>query len=504
MPADSMRNRRHVAIVGGGVAGLAAFIELVRRSAADEISIIDLKPYGGGEGFRAIDRRLLCNTSAETLSVLHGRTDDFQNFLSASGHPASPDAFAPRRDVFAYFKSRYVRALADAAALEMACRWIEGAACRIDRCGDAGYRVTLTDGRAVDATHVVVATGNGAPVVPDELRPYLPDGRVCRCPYPEAALLARLAPHSRVLVLGGRLSAVDAALVLCGEGHTATLCSPSGRLPAVRTCTPVTPRARLDIGALQKLDPHAATFRRSLLRLIARAAYSISSRLLSAQTSRAGDPIRRLREEIALAAEGRTDWQYGLAHILEAGNSALAKLKPEARGPVLQQVVSLCGRYLFAFPLQSARALAAYAEEDRFAIRADRLKHVAVDADRRVVTFASGAEETFDAIVCATGYEKQRVFADDESLHLVQSACGNAGPAVADPSLRLWLRHGAGPERVWLCGAAAHAAAPLENAVFQFVRQAHAIAAAIEADDAAASRSLRSTATEAVREGVAQ
>jgi hypothetical protein len=504
MHAPLIDKRRHVAIIGGGIAGLAAFIELVRTSVACDVSIIDTRPYGGGDGFRAVDRRLLCNTSVESMSVVYGQLHDFQQYLHANGHPAAPNDFVPRRLVFEYVKARYEAACEEATSLGIGRAWIEGTALRIDLEENGVYRIVLTNGCSITATHVLICIGNGKPNVPDELRPHLAETHVYRSPYPEAGLLSHLAPRSRILILGSRLSAIDAALVLCAEGHTAVLASPSGQLPAVRTGTPMTPRARMDAEALQALDPRSHLFRRSLLRLFSSAIFPIAARTLSDQTCRSPDPIDRLHQETVLARDGKTDWQHSLAQFLEAGNRALVALEPDIRQVALRQIMSLCGRYLFAFPLQSAEAIIAFAEEERFSIRADRFKTMASAPRGSVVSFYSGHTDSFDAIVCATGYEKRSVWASRHSMHLFPPDSEEAAPAYAAPDLRLSTKSNSAAQRIWLCGACAYPAAPLENAVFQFVRQAHSIVAAIGAEDAIPRRSPASLRSDAQREGMLQ
>jgi uncharacterized NAD(P)/FAD-binding protein YdhS len=504
MRAILNNKKRHVAIIGGGIAGVAAFIEIVRTSVACDVSIIDPRSYGGGDGFRASDGRLLCNTSVETMSALYGQCHDFREYLHSNGHPASADDFVPRRIAFQYVKTRYEEACEEATRLGIGRNWIKGTAFRIDLQENDLYRIALTNGRSVTATHVLICTGHGEPYVPNELRPYLAETHVYRCPYPEAGLLSRLAPRSRVLVLGGRLSAIDAALVLCGEGHTAVLASPSGQLPAVRTACPMTPRVKMDAEALQALDPCSDRFRRSLLRLFSRAIFPISARTLSEQTCRSLDPIDRLYKETNLARDGKVDWQYSIGQFLEAGNQALVALEPDIRQIAFPQIMSICGRYLFAFPLRSAEAILKFAEEGRFSIRADRFKEMASAPGGSVVSFYSGHTDTFHAIVCATGYEKRRVWATGNSFHLFPPDGEEAAPAHAAPDLRLSAKDGYAPEKIWLCGACAYPAAPLESAVYQFVRQAHSIVATLGAEDPILHRSSSSHEFNAAREGLLQ
>lgn len=101
-----VRHHRYVSgrvvIIGGGAAGTAAFVALVRHRAAGSIDVVDPRPPGGGVVFGAAGPGLLCNTSAGVMSLDPADPNGFVRYLRASGVPATPDDFVPRELVGRY------------------------------------------------------------------------------------------------------------------------------------------------------------------------------------------------------------------------------------------------------------------------------------------------------------------------------------------------------------------------------------------------------------------
>ena len=77
--------KRKALILGGGVVGVAAFIALVRRGAADVIEIVNPGPLGLGKAFATTESALLTNTSVDALSIIADDKDDFLHYLHNRG-----------------------------------------------------------------------------------------------------------------------------------------------------------------------------------------------------------------------------------------------------------------------------------------------------------------------------------------------------------------------------------------------------------------------------------
>ncbi|MEV4258922.1 FAD/NAD(P)-binding protein, partial [Spirillospora sp. NPDC049652] len=196
--------KRRVVIIGGGVAGTAAFAALAR--AGVDADIVDPLPAGEGTAFGVGDAGLLSNTSAELMSLRPGLPRDFAR---ARGAPADGEVFAPRREF-----ARYLRGVYETCAGRpgSAHRRIARRAVAVRPLGEgAGYRVLLDDGSQVPASDVLVCLGWGPSRVPAGL-----GGRpgIVTSPFPDDRMLEAVPPSGRVLVLGTKLSAIDAALLL--------------------------------------------------------------------------------------------------------------------------------------------------------------------------------------------------------------------------------------------------------------------------------------------------
>lgn len=210
--------KREVVIIGAGVAGIAAFVSAVRNRSVSRIDIVDPRGIGNGVAFATSEPELLCNTSVETMSLLDDDPYDFLHYLRAKAIDVSPDAFVPRFHVSRYLADRYAdhRMLARDAGIQH--RHLMATARTIEKQPTGGYRVLLEDGTSLEASDVVICTGSGAPFLPDALRPHIGAPAFFECLYPERRVMDYLAMPSRVLIVGSRLSAVDAALLACGAG----------------------------------------------------------------------------------------------------------------------------------------------------------------------------------------------------------------------------------------------------------------------------------------------
>ena len=85
-----------LAIVGAGAAGVATFIAAVRAQVARSIYMIDPQPIGPGAAFSNTDNDILCNTSVDTMSVLHDMPLDFLEHLRCEGYAFTAESFVPR------------------------------------------------------------------------------------------------------------------------------------------------------------------------------------------------------------------------------------------------------------------------------------------------------------------------------------------------------------------------------------------------------------------------
>lgn len=460
----------HVVIIGGAVTGLAAFISLVRAGTAASVEIIDPDGIANSIAFSTTQGALLCNTSVQTMSVLDDDMNDFQSYLRDQGVVVSEEAFVPRSWVAGYLKARYARYRDLAWVTGIRHRVVQSSVRTIKALPLSGYQLQLDDGTEIQASDVLICTGNAGPVVPPLVSAHLPSPTVFLTPYPESRLLESFAGPSRILVLGSRLSAIDSALLLCNAGHKVLMASPSGRLPGVRTATPRVLVQGLDEARFARLDLENPRLYWHVLRIVARAAKAINARPLHEQIDRALDPVQRLRGEAALAARGVTDWQNLLVHCMDLADIKLRNAPPSVRVGALQNCWEAVGRYLFAVPLQTATTLLRFIDEGLLQLA----PQVPTKLDWQGGWQVHGRDgiERVDAVVCATGFHKQRFHASADGLELLRDPQAACTPPQVSAQLQVTLPGSPQPQRIWMLGVASYLAAPMVNSVYQSVRQA--------------------------------
>jgi uncharacterized NAD(P)/FAD-binding protein YdhS len=464
---------QHVVIIGGGTTGIAAFTGIIEHRSARRVDLVDPGTAGFGKTFANTRLELLCNTPAESMSVLAHEPDDFLAYLRALDIPASRHDCVPRAYVSRYAMQRYREYCRIAEQKDIQHTHFPARAQAIVRQPDGHYRVNLSDGNAIAASHVIVCHGYGEPVVAAPLHGLLGSPGLFTSPYPEQALLDKLAPRSKVLVVGSKLSAIDSAVLLCSHGHRVVMVSPSGDIPAVRTRAPDLSSV-LQPG-LNRIDFAAGSFRFALLRAIERGLRQIGAPTLRPQVSRARTTIDRLREEIALAEQDRIAWQDLLLAFLKQGNDILAAEGHGIPFEHFRNCMRMTTRYLSAVPASNAKKLLKFLEEGSLQIRKAGLQHVRRGADWEVALDDGMPVEHYDAIVCASGYKKPPLDVTGDAL-LVDPEPGRewTEPKVS-PDLRVCLPGASLPERIWLLGVTSYKRAPLVNGVYQATKQAEFI-----------------------------
>ncbi|MGA2343972.1 MAG: FAD/NAD(P)-binding protein [Steroidobacteraceae bacterium] len=116
---------RAVVIVGGGFAGAALAVHLLRRASGLSVTLIERgDSIGRGVAYDAKDPIFVLNVPASKMSLDRDRPDDFVEWAGAA---ATPHAFLPRA-----LYGRYVEARLGEAAQRSACafRVIRGDAVR--------------------------------------------------------------------------------------------------------------------------------------------------------------------------------------------------------------------------------------------------------------------------------------------------------------------------------------------------------------------------------------
>ncbi|WP_372405811.1 FAD/NAD(P)-binding protein [Streptomyces luteireticuli] len=484
-----MTERRVVVIVGAGVAGTAVLWHLVdalggasgRRPEVGSVVVADPSPAGRGLAFGEDDPLLMCNSAADANSLLPDRPDDFVDHLRGLGWTGKPDSCVPRARMADYCHDRWARARDLAGEQGVAVRHVR-AAVRSVRPGPRPV-VTLDTGERVVADDVVVATGVHRPRVPDGFADFTAHPRYLDSPYPVERLRAQLGTGRRVLVLGSRQSAVDAALLLCRDGHRTTMASPSGTLPAVRTSLHAPARDFPPLERLARLDPADPLLAERMTRCVVEAVRLLGGTPLRRQTSRAADPVRRLAEETALAEAGAVQWPGVAAAVIEAFTAFAEGLPPDRRRTLTERFAWFTDRYVTALAAVNARRLLVHFHSGELELAATYPRSVSFGNGTWRVEWPGSRSPTgvFDHVVNATGFHPPELWWADGGAELRLVPHGTDTVRHLGPDLRVRREPGAPPERVWVAGVGTHPRVPFSNFLPTVARQARAVARQVAA-----------------------
>ncbi|MEU4796712.1 FAD/NAD(P)-binding protein [Streptomyces sp. NPDC023327] len=353
-PSGADRTEGHdVVVIGCGTVGTSVFVHLVDPAARPHpvarqvdpagrirsVSLVDPNPVGWGLAFGDGDPLLMCNSAVDLNSLLAHHPADFLDRLRRHGWQGRPDDCVPRAWLAAYCHQRYIRARRHATTHGIQVRHLRATARTVTAQHDA-YCVRLDNGQDLTATHVVISPGVHRPRTPDAFARHQHHHAYLDSPYPTTRLREHLSRPARVLVLGTHQSAIDAALLLCRDGHHTTLTSRSGRLPAVRTALKAVPRPLPPLRRILRLDPADPHLADKLTRYVVEAIRLIDPRPLRHQTSGATDPVQRLREETALAERGACGWAEICTPLIEA---VITWEQPACRGDCRQPAGGTAG-----------------------------------------------------------------------------------------------------------------------------------------------------------------
>ncbi|MFJ9517967.1 FAD/NAD(P)-binding protein [Kitasatospora sp. NPDC101801] len=472
---------KHAVIVGGGASGVTMFTALATAPGISSITVVDPNPIGLGTAFGTTDPLLLCNTSVDVTSLRPGGESDLLAYLAARGWPVHRDHFVPRYLVGQYCRERYLtyRRIVEQSGVRVRHHRARGTAVGPGEGG--GHTVVLDDGSRLAATDVFLCLGLDQPVVPELVRRHLGHPDLSSSPYP-VRRLRELPRTARVLVLGSKLAAIDATLVLGRPGRHVVLASPSGRLPAVRTRLSRPARPVLDPVSWRRLAPNSPDFDLAAARLVVSAVGRAGAgAALRTQTSGAAAPADRLAEELRLAESGQVPWQDAIAEIIEAINDSTSAWPVRTRTAILGRYRTLISRYISSIPARNARLLLDQFTRGTLAIAPGLPEAVtpAEDGPGWLVHWADGRTERMDHIVCAAGYHKPTLRRLPDGTLLLHSDPASAS-AGAEPEISADLRvcdpHTGEPERIWVLGAASHPRAAIVNYLNTAARQAADVA----------------------------
>jgi uncharacterized NAD(P)/FAD-binding protein YdhS len=289
-----------IAIIGGGMAGAACAMHLLRDHPGLRAGLTIIEPravLGAGLAYSTPAPEHRINVAAARMSVLPEDPLHFDTWLRARGLPAADPAAAmpdgrlyPGRALFGHYMAELLRAQVEAHPA-VRFRHVRARAESLAPAG-AGWEIRLEGGDTLPADAVVLAVSHSAPDLP-AMFAGVPG--VVADPWDMEALGA-IAPQARVLIVGTGLTACDVVASLMARGHHGgiTAVSRHGLLPR--------PRTELPVEAEGDFTTAPETTARALLRRVRRAV------AVAAACGRPWENIIDALRQQAGAAWGTLDW----------------------------------------------------------------------------------------------------------------------------------------------------------------------------------------------------
>ncbi|MBC8947885.1 FAD/NAD(P)-binding protein [Xenorhabdus sp. TS4] len=474
-------HKRSLAIVGGGAAGVATFIAAVQHRAAQIIYVIEPGPVGPGMAFFNLDGDVLCNTSIDTMSVVADNPLDFLDYLHKHGHIVTPESFVPRQWVGNYLNQRFLEfstiALKTGIDVFHMPHLFRGLKVNPHRCYTLWHGDSLTP-QSLEVTDVIFCTGLGASRLPEVLKPHLTRPTFIHSPYPEKEMLARIPPQSRVLVIGSKLAAIDAAILLCREGHSVTMISPSGDIPAVRSRLVKSPGTFFEhkntMSIMNRQGNQLTHFfpdslKHAYLKYFYRALKKYTKIPWREQFSNANSCRERLREEIAIAEQGKSQWQDMIVNFVYVVNEVHLNDNTYFGGSFHPNFEKMLHRYITAIALPNAQKLLHYMDSGSLLIQKGEILNVVIEEGEANTWLVNLGQDyqPFDAIVAAVGYHQPDFILDEDGILEIDTHGQRSERAISiSPEMGVIPPDFKEKESIWFVGTPAHKRLWVPNALF--------------------------------------
>jgi uncharacterized NAD(P)/FAD-binding protein YdhS len=237
---SNMQQTNDIAIVGMGVGGLASLIQLVEDPILSKkiktIYVFDKNPINESNIFWHSTDRVYLNTSASLNSLLPGDDNHFYNWAlskpSYANFNITPETFLPRPVYGSYMKELFELYLEKAKLCSIHVTVINDYVKSYAKRSEL-IQITQSNGIKSLFRYAIFSIGNDRRTKNAYNHLETSDAYLKR-PCMPLERYHHIKKHKKVLVIGGRLSAVDAILLLADGRAKITIASRSGTFPSVR------------------------------------------------------------------------------------------------------------------------------------------------------------------------------------------------------------------------------------------------------------------------------
>lgn len=218
------RQRKVLAIVGGGFTGAAVAYHLARNNVLIDIIIFEPRAIlGAGLAYDTDDIVYRINVPAGRMTLLPGEDAHFADWLERDGWLArDQEAFHggvayPPRQVFGRYVEEQLAPFVQSGQVRHVREKVIGAT-RTHK----GWRLKTDADQLYEADLLTVATTHPKPAIPRELQPVAGDFRVVTDGL-ASGVLNSIGPDERVFIIGSGLTAADIVASLDKRGHRGSI-----------------------------------------------------------------------------------------------------------------------------------------------------------------------------------------------------------------------------------------------------------------------------------------
>lgn len=427
------KGRIEVAVIGGGSTGISFVSQFLREikqhTHKDKFSIRLFEPsgtLGAGLAYNAKSQALLLNSPASCFSIYP--EDQLHFFKWLQRYPEkwtrhfpeistiTEDTFVPRKLAGLYLKDAAQQAQELANQHGIPYEIIEDEVVDIVETPIFPKTKVVTKHSASQygADHIILCTGNCMPESYVSLKKYPNYFHTIHSDEEKIKESVKLV--SSVLVIGTRLSAIDATLMLKDQGYRGwiTMASRNGRLPSVKSEFKIYNLKHLTSENIQhQLHTYHTLRIEHLINLIEREASDIYGREISIDeiARYTHDPITTLERDLERTKKGDALWQRIPPIFIEHIEMYWRNFSLEEKMKYLRNYVGVMQRYTSAFPVVNAEKILSMLHANQLTIK-NRLKEVSYDEiEKRFAACYSGEDGTktyeyFDCVLNSTGSGK--------------------------------------------------------------------------------------------------
>lgn len=424
-----------IAILGFGASGLSfltQFIEAIENSKIRpncKIIIFEdqIEQLAKGKAYKDLHPSMLLNSSVY-FSRIGTNANEFHtwvlenhlNFIPEFGDLSNStlESFLPRKIFGLYAFAKFQKALKIAARVGVEIITIADQVIDIKQSPNQ-CMVFTSDMRNFKVDKIIFSTGHKEKKCPFELSKY---EHFFPSPYKIHADLPHFKDQERVLVVGTRLSGIDAAILLSQKKLKITMASRTGLMPMVKRCDKelVFPKySKLDyLKTLNKLDS-TSVFEHIKLDLNLK--YQ-NIKLVDTLIHPLLPPTANFVQSIELAKNSILHWQEIFTPYDDYFDSLWANMKSSEQSNFLRDYFPVITRFTTSFPLENAIKMEKLLNDGYLFVRGG-LQAIHQSDEKFVAIYSDGEKEIYDYVVCALGYDHnldhQPLYANLRSKHMI-------------------------------------------------------------------------------------